>query len=67
MTRTELIEKLSKLTIIDKGRIIIKEVDYTGNRFAPQAKAWSVCYSEIGGKRRKATYWGEKFGFQWDY
>ena len=67
MTRQELLDKLSKVTIIGKGRIIIKEIDYTGNRLAPQAKAWSVCYSDISGERRKAVYFGEVFGFQWSY
>mgnify|MGYP003510702632 CR=1 FL=1 len=67
MTRKELLDKLSKVTIIGKGRIIIKEIDYTGNRLAPQAKAWSVCYSDISGERRKAVYHGETFGFQWSY
>lgn len=67
MTRQELLDKLSKVTIIGKGRIIIKEIDYTGNWLAPQAKAWSVCYSDISGERRKAVYFGEVFGFQWSY
>lgn len=65
MTRNELIERLSKVAIVGNGRIIIKEIDYTGNPFAPQSKAWAVCYSEPSGERRKAVYHGEKFGFQW--
>lgn len=67
MTRQELLDKLSKVAIIGKGRIIIKEIDYTGNRLAPQDKAWSVCYSDVSGVRRKAVYHGEVFGFQWSY
>lgn len=67
MTRQQLIEKLGQVTLIGEGRIIIKEIDYTGNPLAPQAKAWSVCYSDISGERRKAVYHGEKFGFQWSY
>lgn len=67
MNRNELIEKLQKVTIIGNGRIIIKEIDYTGNMLAPQAKAWSVCYTDFSGVRRKAVYHGETFGFQWSY
>lgn len=65
MTREQLIEKLQKVDIIGEGRIVVKEIDYTGNPFAPQSKAWSVCYTDATGKRRKAVYHGEVFGFQW--
>lgn len=65
MTRNDLIEKLRKVAVIGNGRIIIKEIDYTGNPLAPQDKAWSVCYSEPSGDRRRAVYHGENFGFQW--
>jgi hypothetical protein len=65
MTRTELIENLSKVDIIGKGRIIIKELDYTNNPLAPEKKAWSVCYADATGNRRRAVYHGERFGFQW--
>lgn len=67
MDRKELLDKLSKVTLIGKGRTIIKEIDYTGNPLSPQDKAWSVCYADINGERRKAVYHGEKFGFQWSY
>lgn len=67
MKRDELIEKLKKVAIIGKGRIIIKEIDYTGNPLAPQATAWGVCYTDVSGQRRKAVYYGEVFGFQWSY
>lgn len=67
MTRNELIEKLSKVTLIGEGRIVIKEVCYKGNSLAPESKAWSVCYPDVDGSRRKATYWNEAFGFQWSY
>ena len=65
MTRNELLEKLYKVDIVGEGRIIIKEIDYTGNPFAPQNKAWSVCYTDGCGNRRRAVYHGEVYGFQW--
>lgn len=65
MTRNELIERLQKVTVIGKGRIVVKEIDYSNNFLAPQKTAWSVCYSDIDGSRRKAVYHGEVFGFQW--
>lgn len=65
MTRNELLEKLYKVDIVGEGRIIIKEIDYTGNPFAPQHVAWSVCYTDGSGNRRKAVYHGEVYGFQW--
>jgi len=67
MNRNELIEKLQKVATIGPGRIIIKKIDYTGNPLAPQATAWSVCYTDVSGERRKAVYHGEAFGFQWSY
>lgn len=67
MKRNELIEKLEKVAILGKGRIIIKEIDYSNNPLAPQDKAWSVCYTDVSGNRRKAVYHGEVFGFQWSY
>ena len=65
MTRNELIEKLQKVEIIGEGRIVIKEIDYSGNILAPQKQAWSICYSDALGNRRKAVYHGEVYGFQW--
>lgn len=65
MTRAELLEKLSKVDILGKGRIIVKEIDYTNNPLAPQKQAWSVCYTDGAGNRRRAVYHGEVFGFQW--
>lgn len=65
MNRFDLIEKLKMVDIVGKGRIIIKEIDYTGNPLAPQKQAWSVCYTDGTGQRRRAVYHGEVFGFQW--
>lgn len=65
MTRNELIEKLKKVDLIGEGRIVIKEIDYSGNPLAPQKQAWSVCYPDASGNRRKAVYHGEVYGFQW--
>ncbi|ARB30333.1 hypothetical protein B5P22_24605 [Pseudomonas tolaasii] len=67
MTRTELLNKLSRVTLIGEGRIVIKRLDYTSNPLAPQAEAWAVMYSEPSGVRRKAVYHGERYGWQWSY
>lgn len=65
MTKEQIISELSKFTLFGEGRIIVKEIDYSNNRFAPEMVAYRIHYTEIGGKRRKVTYYPNTVGFQW--
>lgn len=65
MNKTEIIAELSKHTIMGEGKIIIKEIDYSNNRFAPEMIAYRIFYTEYTGQRRKVTYYPNTVGFQW--
>lgn len=65
MTKEEIINELSKFTLFGEGRIIVKEIDYSNNRFAPEMVAYRIHYSDYTGKRCKVTYYPNTVGFQW--
>lgn len=65
MTKTEILNELCKHTIMGEGKVIIKEIDYSNNRLAPEAVAYRIFYTEYTGQRRKVTYYPNTVGFQW--
>ena len=65
MDKALIIAELSKHTVMGEGKIIIKEVDYSNNRFAPEMIAYRIFYTEYTGQRRKVTYYPNTVGFQW--
>lgn len=65
MDKAQIIAELSKHTIMGEGKIIIKEIDYSNNRFAPEMIAYRIFYTEYTGKRCKVTYYPNTVGFQW--
>lgn len=65
MDKALIIAELSKHTIMGEGKIIIKEIDYSNNRFAPEMIAYRIFYTEYTGQRRKVTYYPNTVGFQW--
>lgn len=65
MDKALIIAELSKHTIMGEGKIIIKEIDYSNNRFAPETIAYRIFYTEYTGKRCKVTWYPNTVGFQW--
>jgi hypothetical protein len=65
MTKEQIISELSKFTLFGEGRIIVKEIDYSNNHFAPEMVAYRIHYSDYTGKRCKVTYYPNTVGFQW--
>jgi hypothetical protein len=65
MDKALIIAELSKHTIMGEGKIIIKEIDYSNNRFAPEMIAYRIHYTDYTGKRCKVTWYPNTVGFQW--
>lgn len=65
MNKEQIINELSKHEILGEGRIIVKEIDYSNNRFAPELVAYRIHYTDYAGIRRKVTYYPNTVGFQW--
>ena len=65
LTKEQVVEQLKKYTIIGKGRIVFKVLDYSDNRLAPEKVAYRLHYTDFTGKRRKVTYYPTTVGFQW--
>lgn len=65
LTKEQVIEELRKYDILGEGRIMFKVIDYSQNGMAPEKVAYSVCYSDYVGNRRKAVYYPNTVGFQW--
>lgn len=65
MTKEQIINELSKFTLFGEGRVIVKEIDYSNNRFAPESVAYRIHYTDYVGKRCKVTYYPNTVGFQW--
>lgn len=65
MDKATIISELSKHTIMGEGKIIVKEIDYSNNRFAPEMIAYRIHYTDYTGKRCKVTWYPNTVGFQW--
>lgn len=65
MNNTQILTELEKHTILGKGRVIIKTIDYSQNTFAPEVMAYRIHYTDFTGKRCKVTYYPNTVGFQW--
>lgn len=65
MNKEQIINELCKYEILGEGRIIIKEIDYSNNRFSPEMSAYCIHYTDYTGARRKVTYYPNTVGFQW--
>jgi hypothetical protein len=65
LTKTEILQELSKHTLIGEGRVTMKVLDYSDNMLAPEPVAYRLHYSDISGNRRKVTYYPKTVGFQW--
>lgn len=65
MNKEQIINELTEHEILGEGRIIIKEIDYSNNRFAPEMVAYRIHYTDYAGTRRKVTYYPNTVGFQW--
>ena len=64
MNKKELVEKLKQVRCVGKGRIMIKEIDYSNNPLSPTKMVYKVFYTDIFGDRCCSTYFGDTLGFQ---
>lgn len=65
LTKEEVIKELEKITILEKGQIIFKVIDYRQNHLAPEKVAYQLHYTDSHGKRHRVVYYPNTFGFQW--